>query len=206
MKHLKIYIRLFMFSGLSLLNYLAYAQDEHEKRQKALKENTEQLNRVYENNLPNKKGSTYTALTPEEIEASWKGGKTMTEKERYNAAAGPLQTVYDEEKGDYVYVSSRRSASFGVADTKILEELMHSVAEKKHLYLSDKIEWYKDVFFATAMNVYKVYEIKPLDYDAASNAVLTFSQTNGNGSYQSLYDLVWKARILPLSARNMILF
>jgi hypothetical protein len=187
----------------------SFAQDArqqaraNEERQAANKEFNEHLNRVYENNLPNKKGTTYSALTPAEIEATWKGGKKMTETERYNAATGPLKTVYDEEKGDYVYVHSPRSIIIEAAESKMLDALMHSVAEKKHLYLSDKIAWYKDAYFGAAMDI---YEVKPLDYEAASDAVLAFTSTNGTASYQSLYDLVWKARILPMSARNMILF
>lgn len=48
--------------------------------------------------------------------------------------------------------------------------------------------------------------LKPLAYDAASDAVLEFSKVNTVAPYEKLYDLVRKARILPLSARNMILF
>ena len=57
MKPSKSHTKLIVLGCLCLLNQMAFAQDENEKRQKALKENTEQLNRVYENNLPNKKTS-----------------------------------------------------------------------------------------------------------------------------------------------------
>ena len=62
MKNSKTYTKLIVFSSLCLLSQMAFEQDEYEKRQKANKENEEHLNRVYENNLPNKKGTIYSCL------------------------------------------------------------------------------------------------------------------------------------------------
>ncbi|MBP6662641.1 MAG: hypothetical protein KA172_06110 [Paludibacter sp.] len=206
MKNSKTYTKLIVFSSLCLLSQMAFAQDEYEKRQKANKENEEHLNRVYENNLPNKKGTIYSALTPAEIEASWNRTKPTTAKESSGSAEKRIynQLVFDEEKGEYYTPEEPQSVSFSVASEKMLDALMPALAEKKHLYLTDKLEWYKDTYFATAMNYYYP-KLKLLDYDTASDAVLAFSATYNTAAYQSLYDLVWKARILPLSARNMIL-
>src|SRR5690349_3501197 len=117
-------IQVIMISLLSLTSNMALAQDDLEKRQKALRENNEQLNRVYENNLPNKKGSVYSALTPAEIESSWSGGKAKSdkkesvdrEKEIYN------QLVFDAEKGAYAIPDPPKQVSLSVAADKMLSE------------------------------------------------------------------------------------
>ena len=65
MKQSILYINLMIVGFICSLDQVAMAQSEHEIRQKALRENTEQLNRVYENNLPNARGSSVRDLSGE---------------------------------------------------------------------------------------------------------------------------------------------
>ena len=65
MKHLKLYTKVGMFGGLIIFSQVTFSQSDYEKRQKAAKLNEEQLNRVYQNNLPNKPlGITGTSPAP----------------------------------------------------------------------------------------------------------------------------------------------
>ncbi|RZK10501.1 MAG: hypothetical protein EOO46_10525, partial [Flavobacterium sp.] len=204
MNPLQNHLKLFLIVYISLCHY-SYAQPpdkSYEERQKANKEFDQHLNRVYENNLPNSKGSTYIALTPAEIEASWNKSKPAAKADAN--ASSSTAFVWDEEKNTYVYPSMNLSYVISVASTKKLEALMASLGEDRSLYLYDKVDWYNDVFLAEVMG--SDYDFKPLPYEAAKEAVKTFSETNTTASYEDLSKLVEKARFLPLSARNMVLF
>ncbi|RYE56485.1 MAG: hypothetical protein EOP48_07925, partial [Sphingobacteriales bacterium] len=63
MKYSTLYINLIVIGFIFASGQVASAQTDHEMRQKALRENTEQLNRVYENNLPNARGSSVRDLS-----------------------------------------------------------------------------------------------------------------------------------------------
>ncbi|MCX3264891.1 hypothetical protein [Pedobacter agri] len=208
-KEKRIYA-LIVFALIVFFNQQATAQTDLEKRQQANKTFDEHLNKVYENNLPNKKSTTYSALTPAEIAAGWKGGKTMSEKERYNAEnLGSKQMIYNEYTEHWDALYSINKININQSDSKLLDATMHNLAAKSHLYLADKIDWYKDLYFSTAMNsdlVLQLRKIKALDYDSASDAALEFSKETSTKSYDELTDLIKKASILPMSARNMILY
>lgn len=201
---------LIAFALLVFFIQQAKAQTELEKRQQANKTFDEHLNKVYENNLPNKKGTVYSALTSAEIAASWKSGKTIGEKERYSAENhSSNQMIYNEYTQHWDALYSINTIKINEKDSKMLEQAMHNFAAKSHLYLADKIDWYKDVYFSTAMNsdiVLQLRKIKALDYGSASDAVLEFSKETSGKSYDVLTDLIKKASILPMSARNMLLY
>jgi len=186
------------------------AQTDLEKRQQSNKTFDEHLNKVYENNLPNKKGATYTALTPAEIAASWKGGKTLNEKPQSTAENSSNRImIYNEYTEHYDMPSEMSTIGISEGNNKMLDQTMHKIASKNYLYLPDKIDWYKDIYFATAMNsdmVLQLKNIKTLDYDSASDAVLKFSEESSGKTYEQLIELIKKASILPMATRNMILY
>ncbi len=207
MKHSKIYISLIVSGLIYSLSQPAAAQTEHELRQKALKENTEQLNRVYQNNLPNARGSSVRDLSGE-IRAA----REAAEKEEKEIAK--KQAEYEKSMQDYAeyLVTNKLQHEARVEAIRKQQQpfLTYLGKELPNINIYDKADWYTDHLFVmiegpkVAKLNYK--EVKELDYAGASTALSTFDAVKTTAPYDALITLLDEGKLLFHSTRTRLAY
>lgn len=208
MRHSKLYNKLMVFSFLCMLSQMAFAQDENEKRQKALKENTEQLNRVYENNLPNKRGSSVGNVS-EDIRIAREAAQ---KKENEIAKKQAEYEKYEQAKKDLAVYAAKdkiRHEEHVEAIRKQQQPFMNYLGtELRNINIFDKADWYTDHIFIVVEGpkVAKLNgkEVKELDYPAASTALTTFDAVKTKATYEELVSLLDEGKLLFHSTRTRI--
>ena len=185
----------------------AFAQDANELRQRAAKINETQLNRTYENNLPNARGSSVR-----DVSADIRLAREAVQKQEYELAQ--KQAEYARIKEDYAAV---------VADNKIRhEERVEAIRKQQEPFMNylgtqllnisifDKADWYTDHLFVMIegpkVRKLNYAEVKELDYLAASTAINTFDAVKTTATYPELVALLDEGKLLFHSARNRIAF
>ena len=199
---------------LQLLIYLmlfatatAFAQDANELRQREAKINEAQLNRVYQNNLPNARGSSVRNVS-EDIRLA----REAVQKQEYELAQ--KQAEYARIKEDYDAVVAKDKIRHEQRVEAIRKQqqpfLNYLGTELPNISIFDKGDWYTDHLFVmiegpkvTKLNYAEVNE---LDYLAASTAINTFDAVKTNGTYPELLALLDEGKLLFHSVRNRIAF
>lgn len=207
MRSSKLYTQLIVFSFACLLSQTVFAQTENEKRQKANKENDEHLKRVYENNLPNAKGSSLSNVS-EDIriarEAAQKKENEIVQK----------QAEYEQTKKElavYAAEDKIRHEERVQAIKKQQQPFMNYLGtELPNIKLFDKVDWYTDHIFI-AVEGPKVKrlnnkEVKELDYAAASTALTTFDAVKTKATFEELVSLLDEGKLLFHSTRTGIAY
>ena len=205
MKNSTLNLRLIAFSSVLLLNQFVFAQDDNEKRQKALKETNEQLQGVYERNLPNKKSSSVRNYSDEiriARESAQKKENEIIQK----------QEEYEQIEKEY--------AAFIVKDRISHEERIEAIRKKQEPFIDflatnlpninafDKLDWYNDHLFIMieGPKVKKLNdkEVQELNYAAASTALTTFDAVKTTATYDELLSLLDEGKLLFHSTRTRI--
>ena len=207
MKHSILYLNLIIISFICSLSQIASAQTEHEKRQRVLKENTEQLNRVYENNLPNARGSSVRDLSGE-IRAA---REAFQKKENEIAQKQAEYEQFKESRAAYVAKNKLEHEARVEAIRKQQQPFMvYLGTELRNINIFDKADWYTDHLFMmiegpkVAKLNYK--EVKELNYATASTALTTFDAVKTTASYDGLVSLLNEGKLLFHSTRTRLAY
>jgi len=182
-----------------------FAQDAHELRQRAAKNNETQLNRTYENNQPNARGSSVR-----DVSADIRLAREAVQKQEYELAQ--KQAEYAQFKEDYKEMVTNekfRHEERVEAIRKQQEPFLNYLGTKLlNISIFDKADWYTDHLFIMieGPNVRKLnnLEVKELDYAAASTALTTFDAVKATATYPELIALLDEGKLLFHSTRTRI--
>lgn len=183
----------------------AVAQDANELRQRAAKINEAQLNRTYQNNLPNARGSSVR-----DVSADIRLAREAAQKQENEIAQ--KQAEYERIKVGYeaaVAAEKIRHEERVEAITKQQEPFLNYLGTQlRNISIFDKADWYTDHLFVMIegpkVRKLNYAEVKELDYAAASTAITTFDAVNAKATYPELIALLDEGKLLFHSTRTRI--
>lgn len=209
MKFTRIFLKLLSIILVGLTYQTTSAQTDYEKRQKASKENEQQLNRVYQNNLPNSRGSS---VKNGNISEDIRIARAAAQQKENEIAA--KQAAYEQTKKDlaeYAEEDKIRHKQRVKAIVKEQQPFMNYLsAELLNINIFDKADWYTDHLFIMVegpkVRKMRSAEVEKLNYAAASTALTTFDAVKKEAPYQELVSLLDEGKLLFHSTRTRIAF
>lgn len=169
---------------------MAFCQKDYEERQRQMKVNNEHLNNVYQNNLPNARGSNVRDVSKDIQNAREAQQKKEAEAAKRQQEINDTSEWY---KGYLVEKAEERVKRIEKIKNAHRETHSKILMEYPELDFIDRCVWSNDVLFVSVEGPKMKYfenEIKNLNYEAAYTAITYFQKTKETATFEELKQLI----------------